>query len=159
MTWGAPRLEPANDPSLPFVSASHTGGISVALAASVPVGIDVEPETRSTEEFREQYLTPAEQQQLQILEQEMPEEAWSLRYWCAKEAVGKMLGTGLEGRPKQFEILELTPTGSLTVRHRQTNQTYEVQTIRWNGFVYAYTYRSVGTQNGQLVLSEEFRNS
>ena len=156
---GAPRLEPANDPSLPFVSASHSGGISIGLVASVPVGIDVEPESRSTEEFQEQFLTPAEKQRIQILESEMPEEVWAVRYWCAKEAVGKMLGTGLEGRPKQFEIIDMTPTGTLTVRHRETNQTYEVQSLRWNGWVYAYTHLPAEAQNGQLVLSDEIGNS
>lgn len=156
---GAPRLEPANDPALPHISASHTSTISLAVASPIPIGIDVEPESRPTEEFREQYLTPGEQQRIALLEAEMPEEAWSVRYWCAKEAVGKFLGIGLEGRPKQFEVIELAPTGTLTVRHRETNLTYEVQTIRWNGWVYAYTYQSGGAQNGQLVLSEEFGNS
>jgi phosphopantetheinyl transferase len=156
---GAPRLEPANDPALPHISASHTSTISLAVASPIPIGIDVEPESRPTEEFREQYLTPGEQQRIALLEAEMPEEAWSVRYWCAKEAVGKFLGIGLEGRPKQFEVIELAPTGTLTVRHRETNLTYEVQTIRWNGWVYAYTYHSGGAQNGQLVLSEEFGNS
>ncbi len=31
-------------------------------------------------------------------------DAWLTRFWSAKEVYGKMLGTGLEGNPKQFTV-------------------------------------------------------
>lgn len=153
---GAPRLEPADDPGWPYLSVSHSDGATVALAASVPVGIDVEPESRDVLSIVDQFLGPGEQERLAPLADGMPDEAWPLRFWCAKEAVGKMLGTGLEGRPKQFEVVDVAPTGAVVIRHRETGRVFEVQTLRWNGWVYAYIGESTPNGgNSAVALSAE----
>ncbi len=135
---GSPRFEPAGDPRLPHLSLSHQGPVSIALVAPFPVGIDIEDESHDVSHIEDYFLTEHESSLLSTLVESMPDEAWPLRFWCAKEAVGKMLGIGLEGRPKQFEVAEVQPSGSLVIRHRTTGAWHEAQTLRWNGLVYAY---------------------
>jgi phosphopantetheinyl transferase len=157
---GAPFLAPAGDPSLPHISIAHSDATYVALASNQPVGIDIEPESRDTSSYQDHFLTPEEASRANTLDSQMPEEVWALRFWCAKEALGKMLRIGLEGRPKQFEILDVSPTGLLSLRHRHTGTIYDVQTFRWNAMVYAY---AVGGQpaasNPGVLLSHESSNS
>jgi phosphopantetheine--protein transferase-like protein len=52
------------------------------------------------------------------------ESLWFTRFWAAKEAVSKLLGTGLRGEPKNFEVATAGP-GQLTVR--VADQEYQVQ--------------------------------
>lgn len=144
---GAPHFEPAGDPALPHLSLSHTGLVSLALVAPYPVGIDFEAENRPMEQLEGYFLTDQESERLQPLVDAMPDEAWPLRFWCAKEALGKMLGIGLEGRPKQFEVVDVQTTSALILEHRTNAQRYEVQTIRWNGFVYAYCSAASASEN------------
>jgi phosphopantetheine--protein transferase-like protein len=40
---------------------------------------------------------------------------WFARFWTAKEAVAKLLGTGLRGEPRDFEVVTVSPD-ELTVR-------------------------------------------
>lgn len=136
---GAPRLEPVGDPTLPRVSVSHKAGVAVGLAAAGAVGIDLEPENADVRTIQDEVFTPGEKERLEALDSHMPEEAWGVRFWCAKEAVGKRLGTGLEGRPKQWEVVQVHPVGTVQVRSRETGATYEAATIRWNGWILAYS--------------------
>ncbi|MFJ6081364.1 type I polyketide synthase [Streptomyces sp. NPDC092369] len=46
------------------------------------------------------------------------EALWFTRFWAAKEAVAKAEGTGFGGRPRDFEILEVTDTERLLVSGR-----------------------------------------
>jgi phosphopantetheinyl transferase len=81
----------------PVVSISHTAGMAVALAALGPdqmVGIDVESFGHRPGEFERLAFREDEQRWLASLSKPLREE-WSLRLWCAKEAVAKALGKGL----------------------------------------------------------------
>jgi phosphopantetheine--protein transferase-like protein len=83
--------------SAPSVSLSHTSGRAVAIAscdAGALVGIDVEDMTRVPEQLESDALTAEEQDLIRSLPHELRQE-WFLRFWCAKESVGKALGTGL----------------------------------------------------------------
>ena len=44
--------------------------------------------------------------EISLLPQERRDE-WITRFWVAKEALAKCLGTGLEGMPKKFPIKEI----------------------------------------------------
>ncbi|WP_406011255.1 beta-ketoacyl synthase N-terminal-like domain-containing protein [Streptomyces sp. NBC_00637] len=47
------------------------------------------------------------------------EALWFTRFWTAKEAVAKAEGTGFDGRPRDFAVLDATPAGDrLTVAGR-----------------------------------------
>jgi acyl transferase domain-containing protein/phosphopantetheinyl transferase len=92
------------------VSIAHTPWMGVALAAvGGEVGVDAENVEPRSESFRSAAFSPAEL--ATILAGRPVEEHDELlaRAWAAKEAVGKALGTGLAGRPKDFEITACDP--------------------------------------------------
>lgn len=82
------------------VSLAHKGVNSVAIASDKPVGIDIETIEQRSDEFIDISFTKHEKELLKG--RDMAE--WTTRLWVAKEAYGKMLGTGLNGNPKQIEI-------------------------------------------------------
>jgi acyl transferase domain-containing protein len=80
----------------PVVSLAHTGGVAVALAAldGRALGIDIERISARAEGFEAVAFGPDEHRLLSTLDADAQRE-WRLRFWCAKEAVGKALGRGL----------------------------------------------------------------
>jgi phosphopantetheinyl transferase len=82
------------------ISLSHKGNESVALVSEKPVGIDIEKIEERSPDFMDMSFTEGELALLKDREQS----EWSTRFWTAKEAYGKMLGVGLEGNPKKYEI-------------------------------------------------------
>ncbi|HTE59388.1 MAG TPA: beta-ketoacyl synthase N-terminal-like domain-containing protein [Solirubrobacteraceae bacterium] len=97
----------------PAVSLSHSDREAVALAAlGGRVGIDVERLRERAAGFADAAFGPGERRLLAGL----PEE-WTLRCWCAKEAVAKALGSGLLQRPRDAEVVAIDhPQGRITVR-------------------------------------------
>ncbi|MET7257549.1 type I polyketide synthase [Dyadobacter fermentans] len=98
----------------PFLDGSMTGGIHISLAhknleavaiasEKGPVGIDIEEIQPRSAGFTEIVFTPTE---LALLEGRDQDE-WMTRCWVAKEAFGKMLGKGLMGNPKAYQIEEI----------------------------------------------------
>jgi phosphopantetheinyl transferase len=91
-----------------FVSISHCGNTSVALAAERSgscrgVGIDVASEADPHEGLAEGAFAAFETALLKS--RAAPDRAhWLLRLWCAKEAVGKALGLGLMGNPLNYVV-------------------------------------------------------
>lgn len=86
------------------VSLAHKGTDAVAVAASGrPVGIDIETIAERTDGFMKLSYTDAERA---LIENKDPAE-WSTRLWVAKEAYGKMLGQGLKGNPKAYEVKQI----------------------------------------------------
>jgi phosphopantetheinyl transferase len=93
------------------VSIAHTQWVAVAQATEgTPVGIDVERlEDRSTGFVEVAFSS----QELAVITDGCPEPErgeWLTRGWAAKEAVGKAVGTGLRGRPKDLIVTELKGT-------------------------------------------------
>jgi phosphopantetheinyl transferase len=96
-------------PRVPAVSVSHTGGVVVAIAVDADVrgaGVDVERLRPLDPSFEEVAFDDAERSLLSRVPGERREE-WLLRLWCAKEAAGKALGTGLAGDPRSLAIRAL----------------------------------------------------
>jgi phosphopantetheinyl transferase len=88
----------------PVVSLAHSQGTAVALAGlEGRVGIDLERVRAERGDYAAVAFGPAE---LELLEQLPPEvrDEWQLRFWCAKEAVGKALGTGLTRGPQGLAV-------------------------------------------------------
>jgi phosphopantetheine--protein transferase-like protein len=104
------------------ISIAHKESEAVVMVSDKPVGIDIEKiETRS-KEFMNMAFTPHE---LDLLKEKGNEAEWIARFWVAKEAFGKMLGLGLQGIPKQYEIesiieeeLKIENTIIKTEKHR-----------------------------------------
>ncbi len=85
------------------VSIAHKDLLALAMAAEHSVGVDIEKIEPRTDEFIALAMSDEE---IALLPQTGRDE-WIARFWVAKEARAKQLGTGLEGRPKQFVICEI----------------------------------------------------
>jgi phosphopantetheinyl transferase len=82
------------------VSIAHCGSTAVAAVAAVRAGVDVEAIEARGPVFARLALTPSE---LRLGEGHDPDE-WVTRLWTVKEAVAKVEGTGLRGRPKDIVV-------------------------------------------------------
>ena len=111
---GRPFAEGAYGRELPelTVSLAHRAEVGVAIARFGPCGIDVEEVAPRAESTVDAALGPAERALFDGLDGGA---RWFARFWTAKEAVAKLLRTGLRGEPRDFEVVAASPE-ELTVR-------------------------------------------
>ncbi len=98
------------------IAISHTAQFVVALvAANARVGVDVESVTRDlSEEFTAGVFAPEE---LELAAQAANASQAIVKFWCAKEAVSKALGTGIRYSPKEMNVTSYrAEAGTLTIR-------------------------------------------
>jgi len=110
------------------VSLAHCAEAGVAIARphrpGPGPGIDIEEVTDRTPETEAAALTPAE---LRLLDGLVGSRAvWFTRFWAAKEAVAKAEGTGLDGRPRDFTVLDVSPDGGLLTVSGRLERAYPV---------------------------------
>jgi phosphopantetheinyl transferase len=121
--WGRPCVEGPWKARLglhPVVSLSHSGELAIALAApsaSALVGIDLESIARAGEGFDQLAFHRSERGLVQTVLPDRQRE-WSLRLWCAKEAVAKALGRGFQAGFKALEVTHLDESGTVYVELR-----------------------------------------
>ncbi|WP_394940523.1 beta-ketoacyl synthase N-terminal-like domain-containing protein [Psychromicrobium sp. YIM B11713] len=142
---GQPFVAGVHGASLPelAVSIAHSHDIGVAIAApgpEHPVGIDIESIEERTGSLEAVVFGEAEQGLLDRLRAAAGADvfearAWFTRFWSAKEAVGKALGTGLAGRPRQIEVVAVSQGGDdsdyrLDVEVGQCRYAVQVKTIQ-----------------------------
>jgi phosphopantetheinyl transferase len=140
---GRPYIVPVGDAAVPWVSLSHSEGTVIALASHEPVGIDMEPLTRGTRDILSHFATDEEQKHIDDIRVRRPDEVWETRLWCAKEAVGTLLGIGLGGRPKDFQAVDIDEGGQLLILHVPTGHRFCVQTLQIDDMIVAYTSSNV----------------
>jgi len=132
----------------PGVSLSHSNGVAVALACldeNQAVGVDLEPIERDPREFEALAFTSGERQMLADLG-EPDRRLWSLRLWCAKESVGKAMGTGLRDGPHSIEASAIDrPAGAVVVSARNGGTRYIGYTSLKDGFIFAVA-KELGTK-------------
>lgn len=128
-THGRPYAVHPQGLSMPQISLAHSDTLSVAIAADTVVGIDCEPCARDAAAILPQFATDDERTLLQELIAHQPTAAWAVRLWCAKEATGKLLGSGLDGRPKDFQMLDADDSGTLLICHEPTGTRCVVTTF------------------------------
>ncbi|MBU7598011.1 polyketide synthase dehydratase domain-containing protein [Streptomyces sp. P38-E01] len=130
------------------VSIAHCGETGVAIASRGPVGIDLEEVVERPRATRELACTEAELVLLDALVAAGAdgEALWFTRFWAAKEAVAKARGTGLGGRPQDFEVrAHDAGTGVLTVlaggasHHVRTRELRNPPGLPDRGYVVAWT--------------------
>ncbi|MFQ5737874.1 MAG: beta-ketoacyl synthase N-terminal-like domain-containing protein [Acidobacteriota bacterium] len=96
-------------PTVPLLSVSQAEGLSVAVVGdggeSGGLGVEVEPVSRMNEDVEGLTFTPQEQRLLTSMGE--LKDSWPLRFWCAKEAVVKALGEGLEGASRSMVVKDL----------------------------------------------------
>lgn len=111
------------------ISLAHKGKDAVGIAKSgKSVGIDMEIIEERSSGFYDLVFTDNE---LALLKGKDQAE-WTTRFWVAKEAYGKFVGTGLKGNPKRFEVDKITDD-SLWI-----NQT-EIKTINHKNYIIGWT--------------------
>jgi phosphopantetheinyl transferase (holo-ACP synthase) len=101
---GCPRVEVPGLDAPPLVSLAHARGETVAFAAlSGPdtcIGIDIERLQPRPDGFADVALDAAERSRLPA----QATDEWVLRCWCAKEAAGKAVGSGLVPPPSVIAV-------------------------------------------------------
>ena len=98
------------------VAIAHTAQFVVAVAAAnARVGVDVESVQRDlSEEFVAGVFTPDE---LELAAESAKASQTLIRFWCAKEAVSKALGTGIRYSPREMVVTSyLADAGTVVVR-------------------------------------------
>ncbi|MEM5327804.1 4'-phosphopantetheinyl transferase superfamily protein [Paraburkholderia sp. JHI2823] len=122
--------------TIPEVSLAHSGEEAVAIAQRAPVGIDLERIAPRGADFVKAIASASERALLETLAAE-PSDEWVTRLWCAKEAFGKLFGTGVDSTPHRFEAAAIEASGHLHMRHRDSGREAQVVTLRDGGFVVA----------------------
>lgn len=119
----------------PVVSLAHSHGEAATLAAisATGVGIDIERVRPLPAGFAEASLSAGERA---LLEQ-LPGDEWLVRCWCAKEAAGKAMGSGMAAGPL---IVALDPSSQLVIVE-VAGRALEVQTRRDGELILATTLR------------------
>ncbi len=109
----------------PIVSLAHKEQAAVAAAADsdrfAGIGIDLEPLAALDAGVKADGFTEPERERIEAAARQSgaPADHWYLAAWCAKEAVGKALGSGVRGGPRSLEVVQLDPTtGQLSVALR-----------------------------------------
>ncbi len=129
---GRPRVAGPQLPDL-RLSIAHKETIAVAFVGEGrEVGVDVERYEPRSAEFGELICAPEELRRLPTQERE----AWLTRVFCAKEVIGKRLGTGLAAAPKRLPVtaVEASP-GAMRVRIKDewvTLRDYGEHVIGWS---------------------------
>jgi phosphopantetheinyl transferase len=126
----------------PQISISHCPRAAMAAAGEAPLGVDIAVASPVPLELWDEFTTPKEREMLAELLRAQPIESWATRVWCAKEAVGKALGIGLAGRPRDFEVTAVGAQGQVQVCHRPTGEVFDVSTDRDETMILAATVRS-----------------
>ncbi len=70
------------------------------------IGVDIERIRTQPDGFDEVAFLPEERAMLDSIEPMLRDE-WAMRFWCAKEAVGKGLGRGVQEGPHAVAVLEM----------------------------------------------------
>jgi 4'-phosphopantetheinyl transferase EntD len=146
---GQPLLRhwPAQAPA-PQISIAHSGEQAVAVAHHSAVGIDIERIVAHDAAFLSSIAGPGEA----VLLEGLPageHAAWVTRLWCAKEALGKALGTGVRDGPRHYAAHALGEDGSLEMRH--AGCAIQVSTQRDGDWIIATAF--VQPQDGSAAIT------
>lgn len=125
---------------LPKLSISHCEDCAIAIAHGEAVSVDIEPVGPRARAFLETIATDAERGLLCGCGSESvgPTSEWITRLWCAKEAAGKLLGTGMNGLPRAYELQTFSRDGVMHMVHRDSSRAITVRTLREQEFIIAY---------------------
>lgn len=129
----------------PWISIAHCASRALAVAHDAPAGVDIEHVGPREAAFVAAFSNAAERAQLPGWEEgargaaaaQPGREEWLTRLWCAKEAQGKLLGTGLGPSPRDFALLRRAPDQALLMRHRPSGAAARVTTLRDGPFICA----------------------
>ena len=108
-------------PQTPQLSISHTDGMVAAVAATLAeglrIGVDTEKVRTPSQDLLDGAFTDGELALLPTALGESDRSEWIFRLWCAKEAVGKAVGSGVPLDPRELGVTDVE-AGSGTIRLR-----------------------------------------
>lgn len=120
----------------PHVSISHSETRALAAVHHAPVGVDLERIKERDDGFLAAFTNTREREMVEALASERRAE-WATRLWCAKEAVGKLLGTGIAGRLAALEATRFSDDGGILVQDRESGRRFAVTSVEDKGFILA----------------------
>ncbi|MFF5146445.1 beta-ketoacyl synthase N-terminal-like domain-containing protein [Streptomyces sp. NPDC013157] len=129
---GRPYVVGVHGRTLPALDVSLAHRAEAAVAIVRPhtpgpgPGIDLEEVTERDPAAMEVALGADELRLLRTLSAGDSTALWFTRFWAAKEAVAKAEGTGFDGRPRDFTVLEAAPDGSLLLVSGRLERAYPV---------------------------------
>ncbi len=128
--WHADGVSP------PAISIAHCDDEAIAIAHGSPVGIDIERIAEHDADFVKAIATESERA-LVARCAGSERQAWVTRLWCAKEALGKLMGTGIDGTPRHYEATAIDTDGSFQMCHRHSGRQARVTTQCDGDFIVA----------------------
>ncbi|MGF6903706.1 polyketide synthase dehydratase domain-containing protein [Paraburkholderia sp. GAS348] len=120
----------------PTVSIAHCDDEAIAIAHWKPVGIDLERIAEHDAHFVKAFASESERALLADFSGAERQE-WITRLWCAKETLGKLMGTGVNGAPQHFEATVIDADGGVQMRHRSSGHEAVITTVRDGNFIVA----------------------
>ena len=130
----------------PYFSISHCKeGIAVAID-DLPIGIDIEAIRHADEELIKRTMNEQECQQLMANSQQLRDRDF-IRLWTQKEAVVKMLGTGIES----FEQLQNILSRS---RDHEITRPREITTIEKEKYIYSIAYGKLCSISAEIPAAD-----
>ncbi|MFF4901262.1 beta-ketoacyl synthase N-terminal-like domain-containing protein [Streptomyces sp. NPDC001068] len=129
---GRPYVTGVHGRTLPALDLSLAHRAETAVAIVRPhrpgpgPGIDLEEVTERDPAALAAALGAGELRLLHELSGTGSTALWFTRFWAAKEAVAKAEGTGFDGRPRDFAVLEAAPDGSLLLVSGRLERAYPV---------------------------------
>jgi phosphopantetheinyl transferase len=134
---GRPLVRMPEGCATPAVSVTHTEALAAAVAADTPVGIDAAVLDPGRSLKLEDFASEDEIRVIESVVDSAGDAGWTTRVWCGKEAVAKAVGTGLRGRPRAFQTVDVEPDGGLVVEHGDPARRFHVRTSLHDGSVFA----------------------
>ncbi|MFJ9425257.1 beta-ketoacyl synthase N-terminal-like domain-containing protein [Streptomyces sp. NPDC101249] len=141
------------------VSLAHCAEAAVALARRGPCGIDLEEVTARPASTVAAACGPEERALLArtVAAGGDSEDLWFTRFWTAKEAVAKELGTGLGGRPEDFRVTAARPD-LLRVEHAGSAWEVRCGQVAAPAGLPERTYVVAWTTGGAEPVDQEIRH-
>jgi len=139
---GQPAAKHLSGPGpVPKVSIAHCEDRAIAIADDEAVGVDIERIAARDPSFLEAISTKAERGLLTDQHGGGASDGadeWTTRLWCAKEAAGKLLGTGVDGAPRRFEAVAVGMDGVIQIQPPGGERLVFVATTRDGDFIIAH---------------------
>jgi 4'-phosphopantetheinyl transferase EntD len=134
---GQPRVAhwPLASPP-PRLSIAHSQGRALAAAHDGAVGVDVEAITPRDSLCVAAFSDERERRWLPARDGADGDE-WLTRLWCAKEVLGKLMGTAVRPSPLAFAAVGRDADDCLLMRHRPDGAGARVAAVRDGAFIYA----------------------
>lgn len=134
---GQPRVAhwPLASPP-PRLSIAHSQGRALAAAHDAAVGVDVEVIAPRDPLWVSAFSDQRERRWLPSGDGVDGDE-WLTRLWCAKEVLGKLMGTAVRPSPLAFAAVGRDADDCLLMRHRPDGAGARVAAVRDGAFIYA----------------------